>query len=156
MGAPTPSMPQNPTNPPMQQSHMGGKGAGKGGSMGSLSQNTPQASAIDQVPVSANQQGLNDLGQQASIQEVRHPYLTMFSGQQSASQPQASGGKGVAGSNPNQLTSDGGNMTLSSTSGQAQVGQPNPYPNTTGSWDNSSIQRPPTMPQMGGGKGKGA
>ena len=47
------------------------------------------------------------------------------------------------------------NMTLSATSGQPQVGQPNPYPNTTGSWDNSSTQQSPTVPQMGG-KGKGA
>jgi len=92
MGAPTPSMPQNPTNQPLQQPQSGGKGAGKGG-------NSP---------------------------------------------------------NPNQMTPDGGNMTLSSTSGQPQTGQPNAYANTTGSWDNSSIQRPPTMPQMGGGKGKGA
>ena len=45
-------------------------------------------------------------------------------------------------------------MTMSSTSGQPTMGQPNPYPNTTGSWDNSTTQQPPA--QMSGGKGKGA
>jgi hypothetical protein len=63
----------------------------------------------------------------------------------------AQSGKG-AGLNPSMQPS---NMTLSATSGQPQVGQPNPYPNTTGSWDNSSTQQSPIMPQMGG-KGKGA
>jgi hypothetical protein len=46
-------------------------------------------------------------------------------------------------------------MTMSATSGQPTTGQPNPYPNTTGSWDNSTTQQSPSMPQMGG-KGKGA
>jgi hypothetical protein len=124
---------------------MGGKGAGKGGSMGSLSQNTPQASAVDQVPVSANQQGLNDLGQQAQAQQAASPGSTM---------PATQGSSVGKGGGATQIAPN--NMTLSSTSGQAQVGQPNAYANTTGSWDNSSIQRPPTMPQMGGGKGKGA
>jgi hypothetical protein len=45
-------------------------------------------------------------------------------------------------------------MTMSATSGQPTMGQPNPYPNTTGSWDNSTTQQPPA--QMSGGKGKGA
>ena len=89
MGASTPSMPQNPTNPPMQQQKSGGKGKG-------VAETTP---------------------------------------------------------NPNALTPDGGNMTVSATSGQAQTGQPNPYANTTGSWDNQSNQQP--QAQMGG-KGKGA
>jgi len=135
MGAPTPSMPQNPTNQLMQQPQMGGKGAGKGMSTLPVSQannSEPSASAVI------------DQGYRSNLQT------------QQAAQP--SGGKGIAGNapNPNQLVPDGGNMTVSATSGQAQTGQPNPYANTTGSWDNSSIQRPPTMPQMGGGKGKGA
>jgi len=46
-------------------------------------------------------------------------------------------------------------MTMSATSGQPTMGQPNPYPNTTGSWDNSTTQQSPTMPQLAGGKGKG-
>ena len=66
----------------------------------------------------------------------------------------AQSGKGAgkgAGVTPSMQPS---NMTLSATSGQPQVGQPNPYPNTTGSWDNSTTQQPPV--QMSGGKGKGA
>jgi hypothetical protein len=92
MGAPTPSMPQNPTNQPVQQPQMGGKGGGKGSSVSQSSQDQPFAN----------------------------------------------------------------NTTMSATSGQAQMGQPNPYPNTISSWDNSTNQQPPTMPQMGSGKGKGA
>ena len=96
-------------------------------------------------------------------------------------QPQSSGGKGMAGGTPpvstqtpmqpqvmpqpNMPESSGkgggkggsiqpSNMTISSTSGQPTTGQPNPYPNTTGSWDNSATQQPPA--QMSGGKGKGA
>jgi hypothetical protein len=55
------------------------------------------------------------------------------------------GGKGASSIQPS-------NMTISSTSGQPTTGQPNPYPNTTGSWDNSTNQQPPT--QMSG-KAKG-
>jgi hypothetical protein len=82
------------------------------------------------------------------------------------------GGKGMGGSgqqsqyatpdvNPNQLIPDGGNagpssnMTSSLVSNQPQMGQPNSYPNTTGSWDNSTTQQSAAMPHMGG-KGKGA
>lgn len=132
MGAPTPSIPQNPTNQPMQQHQMDGKGGGKGIS----------GSGMATPPVSqANSSGMMDQGYRSTMQ--------------SQSMPQVGGGKGVAGSapNPNALTPDGGNMTLSSTSGQPQTGQPNPYANTTGSWDNSGNQQP--QAQMGG-KGKGA
>jgi len=142
MGAPTPSIPQNPTNQPMQQPQMGGKGGGgKGASrqMSGYGQDTP--------PVS----------QANSFEMMDQGYRSNFQNQQTT-QPQSGNGKSIAGNapNPNQLTPDGGNMTLSANSGQPQMGQPNRYANTTGSWDNSSIQRPPTMPQMGGGKGKGA
>ena len=68
-------------------------------------------------------------------------------------QPQASGGKGNSSANPNAFIPDGGDVTMSATSGQPQNGQPNAYANTTGSWDNSSNQQP--QAQMGG-KGKGA
>ena len=61
--------------------------------------------------------------------------------------PQGGMGKGASSIQPS-------NMTISSTSGQPTTGQPNPYPNTTGSWDNSATQQPPA--QMSGGKGKGA
>ena len=49
----------------------------------------------------------------------------------------------------------GGQMTLSSQSGQPQMGQPNQYSNTVGPWDNASIgnQNPRAF---GSGKGKGA
>jgi hypothetical protein len=46
----------------------------------------------------------------------------------------------------------GGSTTNSATSGQPMFGQPNRYPNTTGQWDNASIQR---QSPTGGGKGKG-
>lgn len=65
-------------------------------------------------------------------------------------------GKGFAPQQGQQPQTFGKGTTNSATSGQPTMGQPNPYPNTTGSWDNSSIQQPPTMPQMAGGKGKGA
>lgn len=96
MGAPSPSMPQNPTNQPMQQHQYGGKGGGKGMSTPSVSQSSP-----DQL-------------------EQMIPY---------------------------------NRTTMSATSGQAQVGQPNAYANTTGSWDNQSNQQPQT--QMSQGKSKG-
>ena len=95
-------------------------------------------------------------------------------------QPQSSGGKGMAGGTPPvsqqsmqpqvmpdmNMPQSGGksggkggsiqpsNMTMTATSGQPIMGQPNRYPNTTGSWDNSATQQPPA--QMSGGKGKGA
>ena len=67
-----------------------------------------------------------------------------------------SGGKGVSGMNNSSVATptSSSNMTMSATSGQPQMGQPNPYPNTTGSWDNSTTQQPSA--QMSGGKGKGA
>jgi len=116
----------------MQQPQMGGKGAGKGMSTLPVSQannSEPSASAVI------------DQGYRSNLQT------------QQAAQP--SGGKGIAGNapNPNQMTPDGGNMTVSATSGQAQTGHPNPYANTTGSWDNQSNQQP--QAHMGG-KGKGA
>jgi hypothetical protein len=123
MGAPTPSMPQNPTNQPMQQSQISGKGSGKGGMPQSAPQsfdkyNSPKVSAVDVANMAnSGQQTLNQTGS----------------------------GKGTSSPNPNQLTPDGGNMTLSSTSGQPQTGQPNPYANTTGSWDNS--QQSQSAPQ---------
>jgi len=85
---------------------------------------------------------------------------------QSAQQPQIGGkggGKGASSSfapiGMQQSNADQtdqaipNNTTMSATSGQAQMGQPNPYPNTISSWDNSSNQQPKA--QMGG-KGKGA
>ena len=45
----------------------------------------------------------------------------------------------------------GQRFTYSPTSGQPQMGQPNPYSNTVGQWDNASIQ----PAQRSGGKGKG-
>jgi len=154
MGAPTPSMPQNPTNQPMQQQQSGGKGGGKGMSgSGMATPPVSQANNFDQNAINANPQGFNNFRQQALTQESAHPGSTMFGNQQPM--PQASGGKGIAGTapNPNAFTPDNGNMTVSATSGQAQTGQPNPYANTTGSWDNQSNQQP--QAQMGG-KGKGA
>ena len=133
MGAPTPSMPQNPTNPPMQQHQMDGKGGGKGMSGSGMA--TPPISQANSTP-------MIDQGYRSTMT-------------QDQAMPQSSGGKGIAGTapNPNAFTPDGGNMTVSATSGQAQTGQPNPYANTTGSWDNQSNQQP--QAQMGG-KGKGA
>jgi hypothetical protein len=53
---------------------------------------------------------------------------------------------------PMQQSGLGNNVAYPSQGGQPQMGQPNPYSNTTSSWDNASI-----MPQQnGGGKaGKG-
>jgi hypothetical protein len=123
------------------QSHQGGKGGGKG--MGSIGQQPQYAAPEDQMNVPMTQ----DLRQSYPTQQTQ----------------QFSGGKGASGNfpNPNQLTPDGGNtsfggnMTSSLVSNQPQMGQPNSYPNTTGSWDNSSNQQPAAMPHMGG-KGKGA
>ena len=44
-----------------------------------------------------------------------------------------------------------GNVTYSATSGQQQMGSPNPYPNTVGMGDNQGNQ---PMPRNGGGKGE--
>lgn len=44
----------------------------------------------------------------------------------------------------------GSSFTYSPTSGQQQMGSPNPYPNTIGQWDNANIQ-----PMQRSGKGKG-
>jgi len=157
MGAPTPSMPQNPTNQSAQQPQFGGKsGAGAGGGKNGLISSMLQG-----------QQSQADSGYQsnpmANYQQRIPPGRPML-GDPQQSQPMSTnqlglqqGGSGKGSSpNPNQMTPDGGNMTLSSTSGQPQMGQPNPYSNTTGSWDNSSVQRTTAMPQMSGGKGKGA
>ena len=45
----------------------------------------------------------------------------------------------------------GRKVMYSPTSNQPSMGQPNPYPNTVGQWDNASIQ--PQTRQMGKGKG---
>ena len=55
---------------------------------------------------------------------------------QQSAQPQGKGGRKVM---------------YSPTSNQPTMGQPNPYPNTVGQWDNASIQ--PQTRQMGKGKG---
>ena len=125
MGMPTTSIAQNPTSStPVQQS--GGKGGGKGmGSMG-----IPQPTQQMPQPV--------DQGTRSLLQPPETPNNGMGGGM---------GGKGESSIQPS-------NMTISSTSGQPTTGQPNPYPNTTGSWDNSATQPPPA--QMSGGKGKGA
>ena len=130
MGMPTASIAQNPTSSaPVQQS--GGKGGGKG--MGSMPQATqPPVQQVGQFPV--------DQGARSSLQPPEMPNNGMGS-------TGGMGGKGASSIQPS-------NMTISSTSGQPTTGQPNPYPNTTGSWDNSATQQPPA--QMSGGKGKGA
>ena len=128
MGMPTTSIAQNPTNQPMQ-SHQGGKGGGKGG------MNTPPVSQGAQAP--------------ESMPSMEQGYIM----QKQQSMPQGGGEKGMPTTDPNMLVPDGGNMTSSLVSNQPQNGQPNPYPNTTGSWDNSSNQQP--QAHMGG-KGKGA
>lgn len=46
----------------------------------------------------------------------------------------------------------GGSVTLPGQGGQPKMGQPNPYPNTVGQWDNASIQ--PQQSRNRGGKGK--
>ena len=127
MGMPTASIAQNPTSSaPVQQS--GGKGGGKG--MGSMPQATqPPVQQVGQFPV--------DQGARSSLQPPELPQGGMG----------GMGGKGASSIQPS-------SMTISSTSGQPTTGQPNPYPNTTGSWDNSATQQPPA--QMSGGKGKGA
>jgi hypothetical protein len=43
----------------------------------------------------------------------------------------------------------GGNVTYPGQGGQPQMGKPNNYPNTVGSWDNS-----PMKPQSFSGKGQ--
>lgn len=53
-----------------------------------------------------------------------------------------------------QLTGKGAGNANPTTPGQPRMGQPNPYSNTVGQWDNASIQ--PQQRQMRGGKGKGA
>ena len=57
----------------------------------------------------------------------------------------------LIGSSNNRPSGKGGSsFTYSPTSGQRQMGSPNPYPNTVGQWDNASIQ-----PVQRSGKGKG-
>ena len=158
MGAPTPSMPQNPTNPPMQQHSMDGKGGGKGMSGSGMATppisraNSPAATGIANPLIERMATSSMDQGNFPAAME--NGYLSTMPNK-STPQPQAGNGKGFAGNapNPNAFTPDGGNMTISATSGQPQNGQPNPYANTIGSWDNQSNQQP--QAHMGG-KGKGA
>lgn len=53
--------------------------------------------------------------------------------------------------NANPQGKGGRRVMYSPTSNQPTMGQPNPYPNTVGQWDNASIQ--PQTRQMGKGKG---
>ena len=99
-------------------------GKGGGKGMGSMPQTQQMPQPVDQ-------------GARSSLQPPELPQGGMG----------GMGGKGASSIQPS-------NMTISSTSGQPTTGQPNPYPNTTGSWDNSTTQQPPA--QMSGGKGKGA
>lgn len=52
-----------------------------------------------------------------------------------------------------QLTGKGAGNANPTTPGQPRMGQPNPYSNTVGQWDNASIQ--PQQSPKRGGKGKG-
>jgi len=52
---------------------------------------------------------------------------------------------------PHQTMGKGGNYSMSATSGQPRVGQPNAYPNTVGMGDNTQQQ-----PNQAQAKGKGA
>ena len=97
--------------------------------MSSIAQN-PTSSA----PVQSNQSGGKGKGMNSMMQTQQMPQQP-DQGYRSTIQPSS--------------------MTMSATSGQPTMGQPNPYPNTTGSWDNSTTQQSPTMPQLAGGKGKG-
>ena len=127
MGMPTTSIAQNPTNSAPAQSQAGNQSGGKGGGKGMGSMATPsvaQSQQAGQFPI--------DQGARSNLQA---PDVS-----------QGGMGKGASSIQPT-------NMTISSTSGQPTTGQPNPYPNTTGSWDNSATQQPPA--QMSGGKGKG-
>jgi len=136
MGMPTTSIAENPTSSAPVQSQSGGKGGGKG--MGAT---TPSPQSIDQgyrAKLQADQS-------QAAAQEKLKYQSTV---QGSSAMPPSGVGKNASNS-----TIQPSNMTVSSTSGQPTIGQPNPYPNTTGSWDNSSTQQPSAP--MGGGKGKG-
>ena len=58
---------------------------------------------------------------------------------------------GIDSGAPHQSMGKGGNYSMSATSGQPRIGQPNLYPNTVGMGDNTQQQQ---QPQSGGGKGK--
>lgn len=90
----------------------------------------------------------------------------MGSSTASVSQPQTSGSSGKMGPigqivsqsvnqapapQPVQSSGKGGRITYPASSGQPQMGQPNPYSNTVGPWDNASIM--PRQTQSGKGKG---
>lgn len=131
MGMPTASIAQNPNNPPMQPQSSGGKGMAGG---------TP--------PVSTQSMRQDQVMPQGGI-----GMMTSFGGQEGqASLSLGSQGGGKGGGKGGSIQPS--NMTMTATSGQPTMGKPNPYPNTTGSWDNSATQQPPA--QMSGGKGKGA
>lgn len=134
MGMPTTSIAENPTSSAPVQSQSGGKGGGKG--MGSTE---PQS--IDQgyrTKLQADQS-------QAALQEKQKYQSTV---QGSSAMPPSGAGKNASNS-----TIQPSQMTMSATSGQPTIGKANPYPNTTGSWDNSSTQQPQSP--ASGGKGKG-
>lgn len=74
-----------------------------------------------------------------------------FSAQVQSPQSSQSSGKGSPSQIAQPQQGQQGAVTYSSTSGQQQMGSPNPYPNTIGQWDNASIQPSRRI----GGKGKG-
>ena len=77
--------------------------------------------------------------QQASDQQSNNAQPTYVMGTPDSSDQSQPSGKG------------GRRVMYSPTSNQPTMGQPNPYPNTVGQWDNASIQ--PQTRQMGKGKG---
>ena len=102
----------------------------------SQQQPAPQGKGGQQItpntPVDATQSNMTATAVMPNGQQGKG----MQSQQQPQQQPQQQYGKG--------------GTTNSATSGQARMGQANPYPNTIQPWDNANIQ-----PQTQSGKGKG-
>jgi len=95
--------------------------------------NPPQSKQLDEMQAQANASQMRTMDMPASsiytVPQNQRPQQSQLTG------------KGAGNANP-------------TTPGQPRMGQPNPYSNTVGQWDNASIQ--PQQRQMRGGKGKGA
>ena len=120
-----------PVNPQPTQANYSPAQQQMGGKFGPVAQMARDVTnrAAPQYPVVAPMPMEDELAQNNMPLPARAPMM----------QSDQSSGKG------------GRRVMYSPTSNQPTMGQPNPYPNTVGQWDNASIQ--PQTRQMGKGKG---
>ena len=133
-----------PVNPQYSQANYSPAQQQMGGKFGPVAQ-----MAKDVTDRAASQQQMN-----AHPTFVRAPMMPMEDELTQNNMPLAARQPMNYGQNmqQDQSSGKGGRRVMySPTSNQPTMGQPNPYPNTVGQWDNASIQ--PQTRQMGKGKG---